>query len=127
MAIVLLVEDELWLGELYVRSLERSGLQVQWRHDAYDAIDCIDEQLPDAIVLDLMLPWANGIGLLQTLASHSDLAAIPVIICSNALPEGISWRQLQPYGVVAALDKAAIRPSQLVATVREVLNAKSAN
>jgi len=77
--------------------------------------------------LDLMLPWANGIGLLHTLASHSDINAIPVVICSNALPDHLSLKHLRPYGVAAVLDKASIRPNQLVKTVKEVLSAKPAD
>ena len=123
MATVLLVEDEKWLGELYVALLQKAGHLVRWHQDAYEAMDAVDAQRPDVIVLDLLLPWANGIGLLHELASYGDLNTIPVIIYSNALPARISLQQLQPYGVRALLDKATSKPNELVATVERLLRA----
>lgn len=118
---ILLVEDELWLGELYQKLLVRSGYKVAWCQDGYEAIDSIDACQPKLIVLDLLLPWTNGVQLLHELASHSDIASIPVIIYSNALPSDVDHVTLQHYGVRAVLDKASITPKQLLATIRKVL------
>jgi DNA-binding response OmpR family regulator len=118
---ILLVEDEPWLGELYQKQLIQCGYKVTWCQDGYEAIDSIDICQPKLIVLDLLLPWANGIQLLHELASHGDLASIPVIIYSNALPSSADQLALRRYGVKAVLDKASITPKQLVAMVGKVL------
>lgn len=123
MAAILLIEDELWLGETYAALLRRAGHQVDWCTDAYDAMEVIDQTPPDLIVLDMLLPWNNGLQLLHTLVSHPDLATIPIIIYSNALPAEITAQHLRHYGVVAVLDKAATRPQQLVAAVAGVVHA----
>lgn len=117
---VLLVEDELWLGELYCKLLGGGGFDVGWCRDGYDAIDAIDQKKPDVILLDLMLPWANGIQLLQELASNYGLASIPAIIFSNALPQEITLENLRYYGVVKILDKAATKPKEVLRAVCEV-------
>lgn len=122
---ILLVEDEPWLGELYQHLLIKSGYQVIWCQDGYEAIDSIDIRPPKLIVLDLLLPWANGIQLLHELASHSDLVRIPVIIYSNALPRDVNYVALQHYGVCEVLDKATITPKQLVETVRKVFTSNA--
>lgn len=118
---ILLVEDEPWLGELYKKMLDSSGYEVAWCQDVYAAIDYIDDILPQLIVLDLLLPWSNGIGLLQALASHHDLARIPVIIYSNAVPQDIDKITLRHYGVREVLDKATVTPRQLVSVVKKVM------
>jgi CheY-like chemotaxis protein len=123
MSVVLLVEDEPWLGELYQKLLQKNGYKVNWCRDGYEAIDSIDGQRPDVIVLDVLLPWANGIALLHELASHGDLASIPAILCSNALPKDANAKQLAHYGVVAALDKTTMQPKQLLAAVKKALYA----
>lgn len=115
---VLLVEDDVWMADCYRLWLGQAGHEVSWARDAQEALDLADEQPPDVIVLDLFLPFANGIQLLHTLRSHVDLAAIPVILCSSQLPEQLP--DLQAYGVHAALDKASLRPDSLRAAVHEV-------
>ena len=117
---VLLVEDEVWLGESYMKRLMAEGYEAAWCRDGYAAIEAIDEARPDVVVLDLLLPWANGLQLLHELASHTDLVTIPVIICSSALPENVSVDQLRHYGVRQVLDKTSLRPRDLVAAVRGV-------
>lgn len=124
---ILVIEDEPWLGELYTELIKRAGYAVILCRDIYDAFEYLGKYGADIIVLDLMLPWSNGIQLLHELASYEDLCAIPVILYSNALPKEVTLEQLQPYGVVALLDKVGVAPEQLVATVQKVLYAKCAN
>lgn len=118
---VMLVEDEPWLAELYRDILESSGYAVAWCRDGYEAMERVDESRPDAIVLDLQLPWANGIQLLHELGSHNDLAGIPIIIYSNAVPQTLDHQVFDAYGVRAVLDKAACAPQQLPQAVSKVL------
>lgn len=118
---ILLVEDEPWLGELYQHLLGHHKFKVTWCRDGYEAIDSIDSDRPNLIVLDLILPWANGIQLLHELASHADLEAIPVILYSNALPQNFRSDALQHYGVRTVIDKATSNPQKLITTIKKVL------
>ncbi len=118
MARILLVEDEPWFGELYTRLLSREH-QVQWCRDGYQAIMAVDSR-PDVIVLDILLPWSNGVQLLHELAGYEDTATIPIILFSAALPD-VSEDILRPYGVVAALDKTTVKPAQVLKTINGVI------
>ncbi len=120
MSSILLIEDEPWLGELYVQLLSKEH-EVTWLRDGYDAITAIDQQRPDIIVLDILLPWASGIQLLHELVSYQDTAHIPVILFSAALPDDLSDDVLRAYGVVATLDKAAVKPAKVLRVVNGVL------
>jgi CheY-like chemotaxis protein len=120
MSQVLLIEDEPWLGELYVQLLGREH-HVTWLRDGYEAMDCIDQQRPDIIVLDILLPWASGIQLLHELVSYDDTAKIPVILFSAALPDGLDDAVLRAYGVVVTLDKTVVKPRQVLQTINEML------
>ncbi|MGD8374203.1 MAG: response regulator [Candidatus Woesebacteria bacterium] len=122
---VLLVEDEAWLGELYCNVLGKGGFNVVWRRDGYDAIEVIDQKKPDVILLDLMLPWANGIQLLHELASNYDLADIPAIIFSNTLPQDVTLENLRYYGVAKILDKATIKPKDVIKAIAETIDENS--
>lgn len=111
MATVLIVEDDLLLAECYARWLRAARHTIQHVGDAQQAIDAIDTTPPDVILLDMLLPGANGIQLLHTLRSHTDLARIPVIVCSNALPGHMP--DVHAYGVVAVLDKTTLTRERL--------------
>lgn len=106
---VLIVDDDVWLTETFSTILEAHGWVVRVCHDAHKAIDVIDEWTPSVILLDLLLPSANGIGLLHELASHEDTRAIPVVLCTSLEVEF----SLDVYGVYTHLDKAKLNPKEL--------------
>lgn len=120
MSNILLIEDEPWLGELYVQLLGAEH-DVTWLRDGYDAMASVDQKQPDVIVLDILLPWANGIQLLHELVSYDDTARIPVVLFSAALPDNLDEAVLRGYGVVATLDKTAVKPAQVLRTINGVL------
>lgn len=117
---VLLVEDDQWLGDHFARMLERAGYHVSRATNGVAAMDAVDTMRPDVIVLDIFMPGPNGFVLLHELQSHSDLAHIPIILCSNAAAD-ISEDLMKPYGIVAKLDKATMEPDDLSAAIRKVL------
>lgn len=112
---VLVVEDNAWQREETARVLRQAGMTVRGVGDVLMAIDSIDEQSPDCIVLDMMLPGSNGMTLLHELRSHDDLAKIPIVACTAA---DVHLVELQPYGVVAILPKPTMTPQDLVAKVQ---------
>jgi|SRR5690606_20750210 len=116
---VLLVDDDVWLLEHYTDLLSAAGHQVISAKNAVVAIDLIDKQAPDVIVLDVLLPGATGFSLLHELQSYDDTATVPVIICSG-LTDDLSLDDLAPYGVRRLLDKTTMTPDDLLAAVRSV-------
>lgn len=114
---VLLIEDDRWLGECYATWLMNFGYGVNWVQDAQSALDVLDETEIDLIVLDIMLPFANGVHLMNVLASHADLSKIPVVVCSSMAPDGLE----RLYGVKAVLDKAQLTPKHMQTTLAGVL------
>jgi CheY-like chemotaxis protein len=116
---ILLVEDDALLADCYRRWLTGGGYKIQHASDAQTALDILDEHPPQVILLDLLLPGANGIQFLHMLRSHADLAHIPIIMCSNALPDSLP--DMLPYGVRGTLDKATLTRERLCAAIAEVL------
>ena len=108
MARVLLVEDDRWQADCYSLWLRQEGHAVRHVTSAQGAIDALDGEASDVIVLDMLLPHASGIQLLHQLRSYADWMNIPVIVCSSAQPVGNV--NLEAYGVIAALNKASLTP-----------------
>ncbi len=77
---VLLVEDEDALRRVMKDLLEREGYTVAEARDGVAALDEVDRQAPDVIILDLNLPGLDGYGVLQQLRSRPATRHIPVMV-----------------------------------------------
>lgn len=117
---VLIIEDDTWFAQQHGRVLEEAGFIARYATDGLAGIEAVDESMPDVVVLDIFLPGPNALVLLHEMQSHSDLAVIPVIICSSS-SSGMSSDRLTAYGVKSVLDKGEMQPGDLVAAVRRVL------
>lgn len=117
---ILVVEDDIWLAEQHLRTLQAAGLRGEHVAHALAAIDAIDVVRPDVLVLDVLLAGPNAFTLLHELQSHADLAGIPVILCTNSADQ-LPPEDMGAYGVRQILDKATMHPSDLITAVRRVL------
>ena len=117
---VLIVEDDQWLAEEYVRTLRDSGFQAEYVMHALAAIDLIDINRPDVIVLDVFLAGPNAFTLLHELQSHADLAGIPVILCTTSARD-LADEDVAAYGVKQVLDKTTMHPADMIAAIKKIL------
>lgn len=117
---VLVVEDDEWMAQQHIRTLMAAGIQAEFVSHALAAIDALDARMPDALVLDVLLPGPNVFTLLHEIRSHSDLAGIPVILCT-ATADQLAGEDIATYGIKTILDKTTMHPDDLVKAVKRVL------
>ena len=79
---VLIVEDEPNIVESLTFLLGRAGLEVSVESEGQAALGAALGQIPDAIVLDVMLPGMDGLAILRRLRADSRTQNIPVIVLS---------------------------------------------
>jgi DNA-binding response OmpR family regulator len=77
---VLVVDDERDLADLVTLNLQRGGYDVLTSYDGADAVDLARREVPDAIVLDLMLPGIDGTEVTRRLKADERTAAIPIVM-----------------------------------------------
>lgn len=118
---VLVIDDDQWLAAQFERALTRAGYSVHRAANALDGMAAIDMHKPRVIILDIFMPGPNGIVLLHEIRSHSDLAQIPIIVCSNSASD-VPHGDLSVYGVRTVLDKTTMQPDDIVTAVRRVLS-----
>ncbi len=84
---ILCIEDDQFIGEMYVRSLQKAGYDVTWVIDGDDGLRRAREQPFDLIILDLMLPEQRGDQILEVLRPlHSQIDLVPqskILIMTN--------------------------------------------
>jgi two-component system, chemotaxis family, chemotaxis protein CheY len=78
---VLIVDDDQDIRETLSEALEHEGFQVLTARDGNEALIHLDApgELPDVILLDLMMPRMNGFELREVLRRHPVFAGIPVV------------------------------------------------
>ena len=87
---IIIIEDEPDTVEMYSEMMRLSGHEVLKLYEASSALDLILAEMPDAIVLDVMMPVVSGLDLLRELRAAPELVDIPVIVVSAmGLPQDI--------------------------------------
>lgn len=117
---VLIVEDEKWLAHQQATTLTNAGYEAAVVPHGVSAIEAIDTFGPDCVVLDILLPASTGFTLLHELQSYEDTQTLPIIL-STSLADEIDLKDVAPYGVKRILNKATMKPDDLVAAVRSVV------
>jgi len=118
---VLIVEDDEWLAEQHARVLDRAGYKTMITSHALAAIQAIDDNCPDVIILDVLLTGSTAFALLHELQSYGDTGDIPIILCTNLASE-LSIDDLKHYGVKKILDKTTMLPSDMIAAIKGVIS-----
>ena len=117
---ILVIEDDVWLAELFERTLRSVEYETRSVPNGHLAMELIDANPPDAIVLDMLLTGGTAMTLLHELQSYSDTASIPIILCTN-LAAQLDIKIVAPYGVKRILDKTTMQPDDVVTAIRSVL------
>jgi two-component system phosphate regulon response regulator PhoB len=116
---ILIVEDEPSMVELLRYNLESEGFQVTSASDGEEAMLSIEEQKPDMVLLDWMLPKLSGIEICRRLRRDQEFRNLPVIMITARAEETDRVRGLD----VGADDYVSkpFSPAELMARIRAVL------
>jgi CheY-like chemotaxis protein len=120
--VVLVVEDDAALRELVRRMLEREGYAVEEAKDGRDALARVQERVPGAILLDLMMPVMDGFEFLVELRRVEVWREIPVIVLT-AKDLSAEDRERLNGSVARILQKGAYAREALLAEVRALVAA----
>ena len=104
---VLIVEDEEDAAELFAEMMRVSGYRVLKTSNSKTAITMMNEDKPDVVLLDIMMPEVSGLDILRQMRGDSNLSRIPVIVLSakgmpadikNGMEAGASTYLTKPVG-----------------------------
>ena len=113
------VEDERNIRELLVYTLETTGFQARGFAEGRELREALKEEIPELILLDIMLPGEDGYEILERLKKSSDTRNIPVIMVTAKEAEFDKVR-----GLEAGADDYITKPfgmMEFVARVKAVL------
>ena len=112
---ILIIEDDRFIGEMYVRSLKKAGYDVDWMIDGNDGLVAARNKPYDAILLDVMLPERRGGDILKALRGNGEdlIPNSKVIVLTNFEQDDESRTAMQQ-NADAYLIKAEITPRKLI-------------
>jgi two-component system, OmpR family, phosphate regulon response regulator PhoB len=116
---VLVVEDEAPLAELLKYNLEKEGYRVSVANDGEEALVLADENQPDLVVLDWMLPKAPGIEVCRRLRARQETRNTPIVMLTARSEESDRVR-----GLDIGADDYITKPfsmTELLARLRAVM------
>jgi DNA-binding response OmpR family regulator len=115
---ILCIEDDRFIGEMYVRSLKRAGYDVDWMVDGNDGLVAARNKEYDLILLDIMLPERRGSEILAALrGGENNLIPHTKIIVLTNFDQDEESRMAMQHDVDAYLIKADITPKKLLAII----------
>lgn len=120
---ILVVDDEPDLVDLLRLRLEQKGFEVQSAHDGLQVFTRLEEQKPDLIILDVMMPKMDGFEVLKRLKASEETSRIPVIMLTAKVRS-----QDILHGYELGADYYLTKPfttSQLLLAVNVFLNGKN--
>ncbi len=119
---LLIVDDDLYIRELYQEVLTDAGYQVDTAKDGMDGLNKIKVGGYKIILLDVMMPQLDGIQVLVESAKiKSEKPNGPIILLTNLSHDPIIQEGLKQ-GAKTYLIKADITPDELVNKIEEILN-----
>lgn len=121
---ILIVDDENDLVELLDYNLKKEGYSVLLAGDGIGALAVAAKELPDLVILDIMLPGMQGLDVLRELRKKTETQAMPVILLTAKSDELDKVLGLE-LGADDYMTKP-FSPRELVARVKAVLRRVSA-
>lgn len=118
---ILCVEDDRFIGEMYVRSLKKAGYEVDWVVDGNDGLIAARNKEYDLILLDVMLPERRGTEILEALrGGKKDLIPNTKVVIMTNFDQDEESRAAMQHNADAYLIKAEITPKKLLALLEKI-------
>lgn len=117
---ILVVDDEAEMRDLLRRALEKLGWQVEEAANGRLALQTLDREQPDLVLLDLTMPEMNGFEFISAMRRNPGWQSIPVVVITARMITPVERQQLNGY-VERVLQKGAYSRETLLREVRDLV------
>ncbi|MDM8549295.1 response regulator [Desulfobacterales bacterium HSG2] len=122
--LILIVEDN-EVAILQIRSiLEEKDYDVHSAFGGSEALASVEQEIPDAVILDLMMPEVDGFQVLEQIRSTSRTADLPVLVLTAKELTAADKARLSHNNIQQLIQKGAVDRDQLVACVTKLLESR---
>lgn len=116
---ILIVEPSKDLAEVLAKEFKKKGHKTSVAHTAQGGIEKADNEKPDIVILELIIPGHNGLEFIYELRSYPEWLDIPVLIYSQIAPSelGVDSKLLNEMGIVGHFYKPTTSLGELAGAV----------
>jgi len=120
---IIVAEDDMAMAEIVSHKLNAAGFEVRHAENGIKALKMFNKEVPDLMLLDLMMPEMDGFQVLGQIRNdpNKKLASTPIIVLSN-LWSNEDILKTQALKVDGYMVKAYFTPDEILAKIKEVLN-----
>jgi AraC-like DNA-binding protein/response regulator of citrate/malate metabolism len=121
-ATILIVDDETCILDLHARIVKTHlpACRIARAHNGREALEMMELDPPDLVLLDLMMPEVDGFAVLETMRHRERLRSVPVIVLTAQILTAPDMARLQQ-GVAAVLGKGLFSAAEVLAQVEAAL------
>ena len=118
---ILIIEDDRFIGEMYVRSLRKDGYDVDWMVDGSDGLVAARNKVYDLLIIDIMLPEKQGTEILDELRGGPvDLIPNSRVIVFTNFEQDEEAREVTEKHADGYLIKAEVTPRKLIEAIQQL-------
>jgi two-component system, OmpR family, alkaline phosphatase synthesis response regulator PhoP len=117
---IIVAEDDKLISGSLVQAFKDAGFEVIPAYDGEEAVAKLKEHKPEAMVLDIMMPKLDGIGVLWEMKADPDLAGTSVVMLTN-MSDADTISKIMEAGGTDYLLKSDQSIDQVVEKVKEVM------
>ena len=121
MSVILIVDDSSFQRRIIRNVVEGEGHQVLEAVDGRDALKVLAQNVPDCILMDLIMPEVSGLAILKDL--NAQKSKIPVIVITADIQESVH-KKCMDLGAAAVLNKPTKGEEVLNAIQKSLLSKK---
>ena len=121
---VLIAAADLFLADILCERCKSLGLFADVAFNAMSALEKIDEMEPDIVILDVEMPYGNGLSVCEMMSTHQQLSKIPVIILT-ARSDRQTVRRCHELGAYYIIKECDVWP-RIEPLIRELIETSAA-
>lgn len=117
---ILLIEDDAFISGMYQTKLSMLGYTIRVAADGEQGWQELERQLPDLLLLDIVLPKKDGFEILSDIRAHEQMKDLPVVLLTNLGQKPDVQKGLE-LGADDYIIKAHFTPSEVVEKIEKIL------
>lgn len=121
---ILIVEDDAFVMDIYRTKLKQEGFAVAEARNGVEAVKELEKNIPDLMLLDIVMPYMDGLEVLEKLNANENWKKIPVILLTNLSQKEEVERGLG-LGAKDYLIKSHFTPAEVMEKIRTYLPEKN--
>lgn len=116
---ILIAEDDKFLANAYLLKLKKMEFDIKLAYDGVETLKAIKQEVPDLLILDLVMPNVDGFSVLEMIRKDEDTKNLPVMVVTN-LSQEVDYERIKAMGAQDYIVKTDISLDDLILKIKRL-------